>query len=93
MIPDTKGLTAFPGGGLVQKGLRDLTSKELTDEALLVLIARPRLELLGFTVLPFEGLERPYEHRLYERLEDRNLKRAHVDYNALLPQMANFANA
>jgi hypothetical protein len=86
-------LSLYPGGDLVSKGLADLSDRRVTEEALLVLIAGPRLRDLGFAVTAPHGLEKPYEHRLYETIEQRNPAGAHADYNALIRRIVSFANA
>lgn len=86
-------LTLYPGGDLVQKGLSDLEAGKETDEALLVLVMRPRLVSLGFVVPQRDGLPVPIDHLLYERLEDRVGVGAHAAHNALMLRICSFANA
>lgn len=70
-------LAEYPGGDLVVKGLADLAEGIVSEEALLVLIAGPRLQDLGFEFQNPNGLELPFEHRLYERIEERMEQGAH----------------
>jgi hypothetical protein len=87
------GLKIYPGGDLVAKGLQDLRNATLTEEALLVLIARPRLAALGIDVPERADLTRPLEHRLFDALESRLGNGAHSAYNALIRRIVSFANA
>lgn len=85
-------LKSFPGGELVEKGLVGLAANAVTEEALLVLVAGPRLRWLGFTVPePFAKVE-PYEHTLYSLIAERESRGAHSAYNALLRRMASFTD-
>ncbi len=43
-------LSQYPGGDLVVKGLADLDQHRISEDALLVLLAAPRLRGLGFHV-------------------------------------------
>jgi len=60
----------LPGEELVRQGLADLSNNWLSEPALLVLIAGPRLTRLGIAV-PEAGVPRPFEHMLYIRLNER----------------------
>jgi hypothetical protein len=80
----------LPGGDLVARGLRDLEQGRLTDEALLVSIAAPRLRDAGLAVpAPLPDAE----HRLYERLARTDPDSAHSRYNALLRRLTSFESA
>jgi hypothetical protein len=92
-IPSYADLAPFPGGDLVAKGLADLGAGVVTDEALLVSVAKPRLTGLGFDVPGLPGVPFPYEHALYEAIELRNPDGAHAEYNALIGRIVSFANA
>jgi hypothetical protein len=83
-------LLAFPGGDLVETGLRDLVKRVVSDEALLVSIGRPRLVQLGLDVPA--GFDDP-EHRLYARLSERFGDAAHGRYNALVRRLISFERA
>src|SRR5438270_455366 len=76
-------LDALPGGDLVRTGLADLESGTLTEEALLLLVARPRLTNLGLEIPLLPKVPKPYEHELYRLIEERNPLGAHAAYNAL----------
>ena len=80
---------ALPGEDLVAEGLRDLQQSKLTEGALLVLIAAPRLRALGLTV-PDQSLSQSFEHELYERLEARLGDGAHSYYNSLIRRIVSF---
>lgn len=87
-----RDLAEFPGGDLVIKGLGDLESATYSEEALLMLIARPRLLRLGFAVPVPWKVEIP-EHALYEVVEQRTPNGAHSAYNALIQRIVSFAEA
>jgi hypothetical protein len=86
----TKDDPRLPGEELVEQGLADLARGEVTDAGLLVLVAGPRLRRLGVAV-PERQSERPFEHQLYERIEDRMGPAAHSYYNGLIRRMASYA--
>ncbi len=86
----TKGEALLPGQELVEQGLADLARAELSDAALLVLIAGPRLRRLGIPV-PERRSQQPFEHQLYERLEERMGTAAHSYYNGLIRRMTSYA--
>jgi hypothetical protein len=83
-------LRSLPGGDLVEIGIRDLVTRTVTDESLLVSIGRPRLVQLGLDVP--SGLDDP-EHRLYDRLSVRFGDAAHGRYNALVRRLVSFERA
>jgi len=83
----------LPGAELVVKGLQDLTNHAVSAEALLVLVASPRLRDLGIDVPPSTSVARPFEHRLYELLEDTHGLDAFSRYNALLRRIVSFSRA
>jgi hypothetical protein len=86
----TKDEPLLPGEELVEQGLADLARGEISDAALLVLIAGPRLRRLGIAV-PERRSERPFEHQLYERIEERMGSAAHSYYNGLIRRMTSYA--
>lgn len=89
-MPD---LSQYPGGDLVLKGLSDLETNRVTKEALLVLVASPRLRDLGFDIPARPDIEEPYNHRLFELLEDEHDRGAHAAYNALIQRIVSFDNS
>jgi len=89
----TESLGAYPGGDLIEKGLRNLNEGQITEEALLVMIAAARLEGLGIKLPPFPEIPTPYEHQLFHALNRRIPERAHYEYNTLIARIVSFANA
>ena len=85
-------LQALPGGDLVDRGLRDLSTGDLTADALLVLIGAPRLRMLGLTV-PDSAIAGYPEDRLYELLARPDQDSAHSRYNALVRRLVSFERA
>ena len=83
---------SLPGEELVAEGLADLAADRITELALLVLIAAPRLKRLGIDV-PQRSLPLPHEHRLYERLEQRLGAAAHSQYNSLIRRIVSYSRA
>lgn len=79
----------FPGADLIALGLEDLARGSLTEEALLVAAAAPRLRSLGLEVAPIT-VEAPL-HRLYELLASTDAGAAHARYNALVGRIVSFA--
>ena len=82
----------LPGQELVEQGLADLARNQITDCSLLVLIAAPRLRRLGMDI-PARDFPRPYEHQLYERLNERLGTAAHSRYNSLIRRIVSYARA
>jgi hypothetical protein len=93
MRPYDENLLALPGGDLVIAGLQDLANGIVSENALLVSVAGPRLLGLGFVVPEIESQTESCEHRLYDMLELRLEKGAHAAYNALIGRIVSFANA
>ena len=82
----------LPGADLVRRGLTDLAEGRLSQEALLVSAAAPRLRALGFDVPP-STVDMPL-HRLYEMLAaSSDGVDPHSRYNALLGRVVSFARA
>ena len=82
----------LPGEDFVEEGLTDLAQGRITELALLVLIAGPRLRGLGIDV-PERSFSQPYEHELYDRLEERLGSAAHSYYNSLIRRIVSYAHA
>jgi hypothetical protein len=89
--PGEERFDDLPGGDLVQRGLTDLRRGRISEEALLVLIASPRLARLGIVVPRMDTGPAPHEHQLYEMLERRLDRGAHSQYNALIRRVVSFA--
>jgi hypothetical protein len=83
---------SLPGQDLVEQGLADLSRNLQTECSLLVLIAAPRLKRLGVHV-PNQAFPRPYEHQLYERLQERLGTAAHSYYNSLIRRIVSYSRA
>jgi hypothetical protein len=89
----TQNIAALlPGEELVEQGLKDLSAGRITEEALLVLIASPRLEKLGISI-PHVAVAEPYEHQLYNLLSKRLGNSAHSHYNSLVRRIVSYARA
>lgn len=82
----------LPGQDLVTQGLADLAQGRLSEPALLLLVAAPRLRRLGVEV-PARNFPVPVEHLLYSRIEERLGPGAHSYYNSLIRRIASFAHA
>jgi hypothetical protein len=82
----------LPGEDLVTQGLTDLAKGVLSESALLVLVAGPRLRGLGIQV-PEWKLSEPYEHALYSLIEERLGAGAHSYYNSLIRRIVSYAHA
>ncbi|HEX8065276.1 MAG TPA: hypothetical protein VF520_01985 [Thermoleophilaceae bacterium] len=80
----------LPGAEIVAKGCDDLAAGVLSEEALLVAGAAPRLRSLGLEVAAVE-VESPL-HRLYELLA-ADSDDPHARYNALVRRVVSFARA
>ena len=81
----------LPGADLVAKGLADLANGLLTEEALLVTAAAPRLRSIGLDVTP-ATVDAPL-HRLYELIASSDSVDPHSRYNALVARVVSFARA
>ena len=88
-IPDD--FVGLPGAELVTRGLRDVEQQIESLEALLVLVAAPRLSSLGLQIPPSH--HHSPEHRLYEKLEALCGSGAHSAYNAYIRRIVSFAHA
>lgn len=83
---------SLPGEELVETGLTDLAQGRVSDYALLVQIAAPRLRRLGLHV-PDRPAPEPYEHQLYARLEARLGTASHSHYNSLIRRIVSYASS
>lgn len=80
----------LPREDLVREGLNDLAQNRITEYALLVLVAAPRLQGLGLSVPERQSAE-PFEHQLYTLLEERLRAGAHSHYNSLIRRIVSYA--
>ncbi len=87
-----KAESLLPGQEFVTQGLADLARNQLSESALLLLVAAPRLRRLGLQV-PVKTSPVPWEHLLYARLEERLGAGAHSYYNSLIRRITSFAHA
>jgi hypothetical protein len=84
----------IPGHDLLNKGWRDLQAKELSEEALLVLIGAPKLRaIFGDAVFAAVTLPDSPEHLLFSKLEVRLGTGAHSAYNALIRRLVSAEHA
>lgn len=88
---EKNSLLKFPGGEIIVKGLTDiLHQKNKTIEALIVYMASPRLNDLGFHI---DSNTFAYPHLLlYEKLRKKFNDSAYSQYRALLNRTAKFCN-
>jgi hypothetical protein len=83
---------ALPGVELVEQGLADLEEGRTTEHSLLLMTAGPSLRRLGLKI-PEPPTERPYNHLLYEKLEERLGKGAYSHYNSLIRRIVSYTHA
>ena len=83
----------LPGAELVSKGLCDLIQGSYSEEALLVLVASPRLRALAINVPTVSSVPLPYEHVLYSLLEETHGNEAYSRYNSLIRRIVSFSRA
>lgn len=80
----------LPGHEIVDPGLADLRAGVLSDEALVVLAAAPRLRRVGVDVP--EGFdELSASHELYARLSARLGDAAHSRHHAMIRRVISYA--
>lgn len=82
---------SLPGADLIMRGLRDLEAGQVSEEALLISAAEPRLRSIGIEFTP-AAVEMPL-HRVYELLGSDHGDDAHSRYNALVARIVSFARA
>jgi hypothetical protein len=80
----------LPGHEIVDPGLADLQAGVLSDHALAVLAAAPRLRRAGVDV-PFGFDELMASHELYERLAVQLGNAAHSRHHALIRRVVSYA--
>jgi hypothetical protein len=81
---------SLPGYEIVDPGLADLEAGVLSDEALVVLIAAPRLRRAGVDV-PAGFDELGASHALYDRLAAQIGNRAHGRHHARIRRVVSYA--
>jgi len=82
----------LPGAEFVEPGLRDLEADRLSDEALAVLAAAPRLRRAGLHV-PSHADELDASRRLYVSLAAQLGDDAHGRHHAIMRRVASYASA
>lgn len=85
-------MAILPGSELVDQGLADLCAGTLSDEALVVLAAAPRLRRAGLEV-PTGGDELGASHALYASLRGTIGDRAHSRHHAMMRRVTSYAVA
>jgi hypothetical protein len=80
----------LPGHEVVDPGLADLQTGTMSEEALAVLAAAPRLRRSG-VVVPEGFDELGASHELYTRLADRLGNRAHGHHHAVMRRVLSYA--
>lgn len=86
------GEAKLPGHELVDPGLRDLRAGRMSEEALVVMAAAPRLRRAGVEV-PQRADESGASVELYRRLARRLGDAAHSRHHAMLRRVASYAGA
>jgi len=82
----------LPGGEILTKGLKDLQQGARSIEALLVLIAAPRLTLSGIQVPQASSSSELLEHELFRRLSVEHGPEAYRHYRSLLRRLVSLEN-
>lgn len=79
---------------MLTEGLQDLNAGVRTENALLMLVGRPRLERCGIPVPPsFRGDQGP-EHELYDLLVSRlGREKGYSHYNSLIRRLVSLEHA
>ena len=83
----------LPGGERVLRGLAELDAGKLTHDALLVLVAAPRLRALGIEVPSPLGTDQSAEDLLYNALVQIYGDDAHARFNSYRREIVSFAEA
>jgi hypothetical protein len=82
----------LPGSEILTKGLKDLQEGVQSVDALLVLVAAPRLTLWN-TNPPIQFPVRVPEHDLFRRLSVEHGQEAYRHYRSLLRRLVSLENA
>ncbi len=91
--PMVERLDHLPGGERIARGLAEATEGRLTEGALLVAIAWPRLQALGLSPSPDAARIEDPELQLYAMLRTQEPAVAYVRYNALVRELSSFVSA
>ena len=84
---------AFPGGEILERGLRDLKEGVVSVESLLVEIGLPRLRMAGIRIPKLRASRIPAERRLYRLLCREEGDGAHSAYNAWIGRLVSLERA
>ena len=83
---------ALPAGDLFLQGLKDLEEDLITVPALVVMVNSLNLIRLGFNFKLIPDSKIPFEHQLYQRLEQEEGANAYSKYNSLLRMADSFVS-
>jgi hypothetical protein len=83
----------LPGGEILRNGLRDLREGLRSVDALLVLVAAPRIARCGVQIPPMALTGELPEHALYRRLSVEHGAEAYRHYRSLLQRLVSLENA
>ena len=83
----------LPGGEILSKGLKDLQEGIRSIDALLVLVAAPRLTRCGIKIPQNSSLSELPEHALYRQLCVEHGPEAYRHYRSLLRRLVSLENA
>ncbi len=82
-----------PGGEILKNGLKDLQDGVQSIDALLVLVAAPRLTRCGIQIPHTDSLSELPEHALFRRLSVEHDPEAYRHYRSLLRRLVSLENA
>ena len=83
----------LPGGDILINGLRDLQDGVRSIDALLVLVATPRLTRCGIRIPQARSTSELPEHDLFRRLSVEHGPEAYRLYRSLLRRLVSLENA
>ena len=83
----------LPGGEILRNGLRDLQQGVRSIDALLVLVAAPRLTRCGIQIPQTSSPSELPEHDLFRRLSVDHGPEAYRHYRSLLRRLVSLENA
>ena len=83
----------LPGGEILRNGLRDLQAGVRSIDALLVLVAAPRLTRCGIRIPQTGSPSELPEHDLFRRLSVDHGPEAYRHYRSLLRRLVSLENA
>ena len=83
----------LPGGEILERGLRDLEARVRSVDALLVLIAAPRLARCGIQIPGGQSRSALPEHELYDLLFTKHGPEAYRLYRSLIRRLVSLESA